>query len=73
MGGPLPFAASTLPSEPTNNYNQMSNMGSNSYPTGDDQNVWRAGGYTETMILIGTGVLVLLVFMVSYLVLNYFG
>lgn len=73
MGGPLPFAASTLPSEPTNNYNQMSNMGSNSYPTGDDQNVWRAGGYTETMILIGTGVLVLLVFMISYLMLNYFG
>ncbi len=39
----------------------------------EDQNIWRAGGYTETMILIGTGVLVLLVFMVSYLMLNYFG
>ncbi len=71
MGGPLPFASSTTLSEPTDNYSPMNN---NSYPAGDDnQNIWRAGGYTETMILIGTGVLVLLVFMVSYLVLNYFG
>ena len=73
MDGPMPFATPAPSSEPTNNYNPMSNIGNNSYPTGDDQNVWRAGGYTETMILIGTGVLVLLVFMVSYLLLNYFG
>ena len=71
MGGPLPFASSTTLSEPADNYSPINN---NSYPVGDDnQNIWRAGGYTETMILIGTGVLVLLVFMVSYLVLNYFG
>lgn len=38
----------------------------------DDQSIWRSG-YTDTLILIGTGVLVLLVFVVSYLMLNYFG
>ncbi|MBQ6547163.1 MAG: hypothetical protein IJL74_04120 [Bacilli bacterium] len=64
----FPGMASSTP-EQDNNFNPMNN----SYPADDNPNVWKAGGYTETMILIGTGVLVLLVFMVSYLMLNYFG
>ncbi len=47
-------------------YSQYSNVLS------DDQSNWRSG-YTDTLILIGTGILVLLVFVVSYLMLNYFG
>lgn len=58
-------------SEPVNN-NYYSNM-NGGYSNENNLNAWRTGGYTETMILIGTGVLVLLVFMVSYLLLNYFG
>lgn len=64
----FPGMASSTP-EQDNNFNPMNN----SYPADDNSNIWRAGGYTETMILIGTGVLVLLVFMVTYLMLNYFG
>ena len=74
MDSPNPFTVMNNTPEPSNNsvnnYNPMNNA---SYPADDSSNVWRAGGYTETMILIGTGVLVLLVFMVTYLMLNYFG
>ena len=71
IGGLSPYSAasSSASNEPVNsNYLNMNGGYSN-----EDPNVWRTGGYTETMILIGTGVLVLLVFMVSYLILNYFG
>ena len=69
LEAPGHFGTSTQSTpEPMNNFNPMAN-----YSVDDNPNVWKAGGYTETMILIGTGVLVLLVFMVSYLMLNYFG
>ena len=42
-------------------------------PYEDVDTNWRTGGYTETLILIGTAALVLLVFMVTYVMLNYFG
>ena len=71
MDGPARFfEAVNSETAPENSFNSMNNVSS---PTDDNSNVWRAGGYTETMILIGTGVLVLLVFMVTYLMLNYFG
>ena len=72
IGGLSPYAAaqSSTSNEPvTNNY---SNIGEGSSYQ-DDSSVWRTGGYTEALILIGTAVLVLLVFMVSYIMLNYFG
>lgn len=70
IGGLSPYA-STTPSSTSdvqtsttkNNYNDISD---------DNPNNWRSG-YTETLILFATGVLVLLVFVVSYLMLNYFG
>lgn len=42
-------------------------------PYEDIDTNWKTGGYTETLILVGTAVLVILVFMVTYLMLNYFG
>ena len=36
-----------------------------------DTSLWR-GGYSDTLILVGTAVLVLLVFMVSFVMFNYF-
>lgn len=71
IGGLSPYnTPSSSPSNETvNNYQNMNG----GYSSEDNPNVWRTGGYTETMILIGTAVLVLLVFMVSYLMLNYFG
>ena len=71
IGGLSPYGTpiSNQASDVNDNYSNMS-MG---YSNNDNPNVWRTGGYTETMILIGTAFLVLLVFMVSYLMLNYFG
>lgn len=72
IGGPSSFGVQSSSASSESDNNQYSNMGSD-YSNENAQNVWRTGGYTETMILIGTGVLVLLVFMISYLILNYFG
>ena len=65
MEGPSPFASSLENSstEP---------LANNSYPNGLYEENQRSG-YAESLILIGTGILVLLVFMISYLILNYFG
>lgn len=72
IGGISPYGTVSSSSSDEHTDNNYSGIRRN-YSSDDNPNVWRTGGYTETMILIGTGVLVLLVFMVSYLMLNYFG
>lgn len=68
IGGISPYSSTAAPQDSSSDYSysQYANVPS------DDQGNWRSG-YTDTLILIGTGILVLLVFVVSYLMLNYFG
>ena len=70
MNGPNPFAGAVRESSELENNNRF-NYGNEPYE--DINTNWRTGGYTETLILVGTATLILLVFMVSYLMLNYFG
>ena len=72
MGGASPFMIPPSNQTPAPETKPIQNYNMGNYPS-DDSSVWRNSGYTETMILIGTGILVLLVFMVTYLMLNYFG
>jgi len=69
MDGLNPFAGTV-----SNNAESVNNrpMYGNE-PYEDIDTNWKTGGYTETLILVGTAVLVILVFMVTYLMLNYFG
>lgn len=66
MNGPSHFHSETKATSDENTYSYPS------YGISEDQSNWRSGN-TDTLILMATGVLVLLVFVVSYLMLNYFG
>ena len=64
----------TKPSVPESN-DSSANYGQPGLSNGTYEEIYnnRMSGFTDLLILVGTGFLVLLVFVVSYLMLNYFG